>query len=355
MASIERYIASRVRTRSAYHVPPGEPRIKLDAMESPYSLPIEIRDRWLYALRDVAINRYPSVEDYARVKSRLATEARVAQGCHVVLGNGSDEILQNLFLATAPDVTIVAPVPTFVMYEQIAALLGRSFVGVPLKEDFGLDVAALKAALVDHAPAMLFLAYPNNPTGTLYPRAALEALLEIDDALIVIDEAYFPFAQSTLIDKLVTAPQLLVVRTLSKQGLAGMRFGWLAGDAAWTNELEKVRLPYNVSSVTIATVEFALDYADVFAEQASRIRIERERLYSALTRLVTVWPSEANFLLFRPFVAKDAGRIHSELKARGILIKDLSRHPGALAACLRVTVGTPDENTAFLAALSQAL
>jgi len=355
MAKLERYIAERVRTRTAYHVPPGEPTIKLDAMESPYRLPIELRDRWLHALREVAINRYPSVDHYARLKTRLAVAASLSPGCDVVLGNGSDEILQNLFLATSANVTIVAPVPTFVMYEQISALLGRPFVGVPLKADFGLDVAALKAALLAHAPALLFLAYPNNPTGTLYPRADIDELLTIEDALIVIDEAYYPFAQSSFIDKLATTSQLLVLRTLSKQGLAGMRFGWLAADAVWTNELEKVRLPYNVSSVTAATIEFALDYADVFEEQAKRIREDRVRLYDALKNIVTVWPSETNFLLFRPPVARAAGRIHGELKARGILIKNLSDHPGALAGCLRVTVGTPDENRAFLAALSQAL
>jgi len=234
-------------------------------------------------------------------------------------------------------------------------VLGRPFVGVPLKADFGLDVAALKEALAKHAPAMLFLAYPNNPTGTLYPRAEIEELLAIEDALIIIDEAYHPFAQSTVMDKLATTSQLLVLRTLSKQGLAGMRFGWLAADAIWTNELEKVRLPYNVSSVTVATIEFALDYADVFEDQAKRIRADRTRLYDSLKDIVTVWPSEANFLLFRPPVRQEAGRIHKELNTRGILIKNLSHHSGPLAGCLRVTVGTPEENQAFLAALSEAL
>lgn len=354
MAKLERYIADQVRERAAYHVPAGEPRIKLDAMESPYSLPIEVRDRWLHALRDLAINRYPAVDHYQQLKKRLAAEAGLTPGCGIVLGNGSDEILQNLLLALSPDVTVVAPTPTFVMYEQIAALLGRRFVGVPLKEDFELDVQALKDALTQQAPALLFLAYPNNPTGILYPRAEVEELLTIDDALIVADEAYHPFAQATVMDKLATHPQLMVLRTLSKQGLAGMRFGWLAADPLWTHELEKVRLPYNINSVTVATIGFVLDYADVFADQARRIRDERARLFGALSALATVWPSEANFLLFRPHKAHEASRIHRELEARGILIKNVSHHPG-LTGCLRVTVGTPDENQAFLAALAQAL
>ncbi len=354
MAKLERYIADQVRGRAAYHVPSGEPRVKLDAMESPYRLPIEVRDRWLHALRDIAINRYPVPDQYQHLKKRLAAESGLASGCEIVLGNGSDEILQNLLLAMSADVTVVAPTPTFVMYEQIAGLLGRAFVGVPLQEDFGLDVRALKDALIRHAPALLFLAYPNNPTGILYPRAEIEELLTIEDALIVADEAYYPFAQATVIDKLATHPQLMVLRTLSKQGLAGMRFGWLAADKTWTHELEKVRLPYNISSVTVATIGFALDYKDVFEEQARRIREERARLLGDLRALATVWPSEANFLLFRPHKAHEAGRIHRELEAQGILIKNLS-HQAGLAGCLRVTVGTPDENSAFLAALSQAL
>lgn len=354
MAKVDRYIAEQVRSRAGYHVPPGEYRVKLDAMESPYRLPLEVRDRWLHALRDVAINRYPAVDHYQHLKKRLAAASGLAPGCEIVLGNGSDEILQNLLLATSADVTVVAPTPTFVMYEQIASLLNRPFVGVALKDDFGLDVRALKEALTRHAPAILFLAYPNNPTGILYPRAEIEELLTVEDALIVIDEAYYPFAQTTFIDKLASCPHLMVLRTLSKQGLAGMRFGWLAADAAWTQELEKVRLPYNISSVTIATIGFALDYLDVFEDQARRIREERARLYSELEALVTVWPSEANFLLFRPHKPHEAGRIHRELESRGILIKNLSHYP-SLAGCLRVTVGTPDENQAFLAALSQGL
>ncbi len=355
MADISRFIAPGVRARKVYHVASGEPAVKLDAMESPYRLPMELRDRWLYALRDVALNRYPSPEQYERVKARLAREAGLAPHTGIVLGNGSDEILQNIVLALDEGVTVVAPTPTFVMYEQIAAILGRRFVGVPLKEGFALDVPALQDALARHAPALLFLAYPNNPTGTLYPSDAMRALLEVDEAAIVVDEAYYPFAQASLMGMVADRPRLLVVRTLSKQGLAGLRFGWLAADHAWTDELEKVRLPYNVSVVTAASVEFALDYADVFADQAARIRAERSRLYEALRTQVTVWPSEANFLLFRPPVPGRAGDIHARLKGAGILIKNLAASGGALDGCLRVTVGTPAENDAFLAALARAL
>ncbi len=355
MIDIGRYIAAGVRGHSAYHVPPGEPAVKLDAMENPYRLPLEVRDRWLHALRDVALNRYPAPGEYERLKERLARTFDLPPTARVLLGNGSDEILQSMFLATSPEVTVVAPTPTFVMYEQIAALLGRRFVGVPLSPDFRLDVEALKTALTRHAPALVFLAYPNNPTGTLYERAEVEALLALEDALIVVDEAYYPFARASVIDRLGAHPQLLVVRTFSKQGLAGLRFGWLAGDAAWIDEIDKVRLPYNVSTLAVATAEFALDYQDVFEAQAQRIRDERERLYEALARRVTVWPSAANFLLFRVGDRARAADVLAVLKERGIWVKDLSAQSPALAGCLRVTVGTPEENSAFLAALSQAL
>ncbi len=355
MVDVARFISERVRTRPAYHVPSAAPAIKLDAMESPYALPMEVRDRWLHALRDVALHRYPAPEHYEHLKTRLARDAGLGPGLGVVLGNGSDEILQNIILATAADVTVIIPAPTFVMYEQIAAILGRRVVPVPLTADFQLDLPALRAALARHSPALLFLAYPNNPTGAIYPRDDVQALLAAEDAIVVVDEAYHPFAQQSFLPALAEHGRLWVVRTLSKQGLAGLRFGWMAADAAWTNEIEKVRLPYNVNSLTIASVEFALDYADVFAAQAERIRAERARLAQALAPLVTVWPSEANFLLFRPPVPADAGRIHAELRSRGILIKNLAASGGALAGCLRVTVGTPAENEAFLAALARAL
>jgi len=355
MADVERYIAAQVRAQTAYHVPPGEPLVKLDAMENPYSLPLELRDRWLAALRDVPLNRYPSTDHYARLKARLAQDAGLPPGCEVVLGNGSDEILQNILLALASEVTVVAPTPTFVMYEHIATLLRRPFVGVPLNANFTLDIKALQDALARHAPAVLFLACPNNPTGILYSRAEVRALLEVEGALVVIDEAYQPFAQTTFMDEVARSSRVWVLRTFSKHGLAGLRFGWLAADAMWTHELEKVRLPYNVGSLALATVDFALDYADVFAAQAARIRALRAQLLAALADVVTVWPSEANFVLFRPHAPKEAARIFQELKMQGIWIKNLSSHPGALAGCLRVTVGTAWENQTFLAALSRAL
>lgn len=351
----EQFISAAVRAQAAYHVPAGVPAIKLDAMENPYGLPMELRDRWLQTLRTVDIHRYPAVDQYKRLQARIAHEAHVPAHAQVILGNGSDELLQMLFLALAPGVTVVAPTPTFVMYQQIATLLGRPFVGVPLDADFGLDLPAMHQALVDHAPALLFLAYPNNPTGRLYPKDQMDALLAIPDTVVVVDEAYYPFAQASMLGKLADTPHMIIVRTFSKQGLAGIRLGWLAADSVWTNELEKLRLPYNVSSLTATTVEFVLDYQDVLDDQACRIRLERERLYGQLAQKCTVWASDANFLLFRVPPTHNAGRIHAQLQKEGVLIKNLDGHSAPLRGCLRVTVGTPNENDAFLAALGRAL
>ncbi|MHB1565606.1 MAG: pyridoxal phosphate-dependent aminotransferase [Acidiferrobacter sp.] len=355
MSTVERFIADAVRTRTAYAVPSGTPRIKLDAMENPYRLPVEVRDRIAHALRDVDMNHYPAADSYEQLKVRLGAAAAVPAGCGIILGNGSDELLQMLMLAMAPDVTVIAPVPTFVMYEQLAALTGHKFVGVPLGGDFVLDLPAVQRVIAAHTPALVFLSYPNNPTGALYPRAAIEELLACPGAVIVIDEAYYPFAEATFVGDLADHTDLLVIRTLSKQGLAGIRMGWLAAAHTWTHELDKLRLPYNVNSLTCAVTQLVLDYTDILNDQARRVRDERERLYAALTPHVTVWPSAANFLLFRPHRAADAGRIHAALKARGIWIKNLDGHDAALRGCLRVTVGTPEDNVAFLAALRAAL
>lgn len=355
MNAVDRFVAGVIRARTAYAVPSGVPRIKLDAMENPYRLPIEVRDRIAHALRDVDMNHYPTTDSYEQLKVRLRTAAAVPPGCDVVLGNGSDELLQMLMLVMAADVTVVAPVPTFVMYEQLAAVTGHAFVGVPLTGDFTLDLPALKRAVSTHTPAVVFLSYPNNPTGTLYPRAAIEELLACPGVVTVVDEAYYPFAGATFVNHLAEYTDLLVMRTLSKQGLAGIRMGWLAAAPVWTREIEKVRLPYNVNSLTCVVTQLVLDYTDVLDDQARRVRDERERLYAALVPLVTVWPSAANFLLFRPYQAADASRIHAVLKAQGIWIKNLDGHDAALRGCLRVTVGTPEDNTAFLAALRAAL
>jgi histidinol-phosphate aminotransferase len=337
-------------------VPDAKGLIKLDAMENPYGWPEDMKRAWLDTLRDVAINRYPE-PDAPQLRQALRTALQVSDGMEVLLGNGSDELIQIVMLAIAgKDRTVLAPVPTFVMYEMIATFTGMRFVGVPLKPDFGLDCEAMLATIQREKPAVVFLAYPNNPTGNLFSAPDIEAILRAAPGLVVVDEAYHAFAQESFLPRVPQFPNLVVMRTLSKQGLAGLRLGMLIGDPRWLAELDKIRLPYNINVLTQSSAAFALRHIDLLDEQAAAIRAEREDLYRTLKQMaaVTVWPSRANFLLFR-VAGWPASRLHDSLKRNGVLIKNLDPQGGALAGCLRVTVGTREENAEFLAALGKIL
>ncbi len=259
---VERLIRPEVRALSAYHVPDPGRLVKLDAMENPYPWPGELEPLWHEALRGVEVNRYPD-PGAGRLKARLRQAMGVPEAAEMLLGNGSDEVIQILLTAVAgPGRTVLAPEPTFVMYRQVALTLGLRFVGVPLRApDFGLDGEAMLAAVAAHDPAVVFLAYPNNPTGNLFDAEAVRAVLDASRGLVVVDEAYTPFAQESFLGEVLRHPRLLVLRTVSKMGLAGLRLGWLAGAPAWVRELEKVRLPYNINVLTQRSAELALDHA----------------------------------------------------------------------------------------------
>ena len=282
---ITRLIRPEVRALKAYHVPDASGLIKLDAMENPYAWPAALKQEWLEVLRDVPINRYPDPAAQA-LRAQLKQSLAVPAGMEALLGNGSDELIQLILLGVArPGAVVLAPTPTFVMYEMIATFVGMQFVGVPLAADFGLDLAAMRAAIRQHRPAAVFLAYPNNPTGNLFDEQAIETLLRESPGLVVVDEAYHAFAQQSFMQRLGQFDNLLVMRTLSKQGLAGLRLGILAGEPAWLAEFDKLRLPYNINSLTQASAGFALQHKDVLDEQAARLRAERARLLRELAAL----------------------------------------------------------------------
>jgi histidinol-phosphate aminotransferase len=353
---VEKWVRPEIRALKAYHVPDATGLVKLDAMENPYAWPPAQRREWLDVLRSVTLNRYPDPD--ARVlRARLRAVLAVPGGMELLLGNGSDELIQIVLMAVSnPGAVALAPAPTFVMYEMIATFAGMKFAGVPLAEDFSLDMPAMLAAIEAHRPAVVFLAYPNNPTGNLFARADVERVIEAAPGLVVLDEAYHAFAGESFLERLGAHDNLLVMRTLSKQGLAGLRLGVLAGPAAWLAEFNKVRLPYNIGSLTQASAEFALEHMALLDEQAGRIRADREKLFQALARLPGVhpWPSKTNFILFRTD-GRDADEVFEGLRSRGVLIKNLNSAGGALQDCLRVTVGTPEENDVFLKALEAAL
>ena len=354
--SPEYWIRPEVQAIQAYHVADPGTLIKLDAMENPYGWPEAMQQEWLTLLREVPLNRYP--DPAARELLPLLREAmEVPTEMAVLLGNGSDEIIQMLALALGGEGrTIMAAEPGFVMYRMIAAFSGLNYCGVPLAEDFSLDREAMLAAIEKHDPAVIYLAYPNNPTGNLFDEQSMLEIIRAANGVVVVDEAYHAFAGKSFIGRLGEFDNLLVMRTLSKLGLAGLRLGMLAGPSAWLEQIDKVRLPYNINVLTQASAAFALRHREVFEQQTRTLREERGQLLQALISLdgVTPYPSAANFILFRVGPGR-ANAVFESLRAQGVLIKNMKASEGPLADCLRVTVGSPEENDAFMSALVQAL
>ena len=347
---VKAWVRSEIRALSAYHVPDSADFIKLDAMENPYHWPEAMVEEWLTVLREVSLNRYPDPSP-ARLKTSLGEAMSVPAGQSVLLGNGSDELIQMIALALAqPGRVILTPEPGFVMYKMIATMTGMDYVGVPLAENFSLDADVMLSAIAQHQPAVVFLAYPNNPTGNLFDRAAVNAVIEASPGLVVVDEAYHAFADNSYMGELGKHDNLLVMRTVSKMGLAGLRLGLLAGPDEWLTEFDKTRLPYNINVLTQASAEFALTHRAVLDRQTRQICVDREKLMTDLQALdsITAFPSRANFILFR---VPQAATVFAALKEQGVLIKNMGAEQGPLAQCLRVTVGTAEENAAFLRAL----
>ncbi|EJN03364.1 histidinol-phosphate transaminase [Herbaspirillum sp. YR522] len=349
-------IRADVRAQSAYHVPDAAGMVKLDAMENPYPLPAQLRQELALRLADVALNRYP-VPSYLALKQAICREQQVPSGYDVLLGNGSDELISIISTACAGDGRkVLAPEPGFVMYAASARLAGLEYVGVPLRADFTLDLPAMLAALAQHRPAVTYLAYPNNPTGTLFDA---QQVLQIVAAaapfgIVVVDEAYGPFAPHSLMPALPRFNNLVLMRTVSKLGLAGIRLGYMAAAPALLRQFDKVRPPYNINVLTETAALFMLEHLDVLQEQAARLRVARAELSSRLAQLggVEVFPSAANFVLIR---VPDADKVFAALVARKVLVKNAGRMHGLLQNCLRITVGTEHENLLLLAALAEAL
>ncbi|MBI5627012.1 MAG: histidinol-phosphate transaminase [Nitrosomonadales bacterium] len=343
----------------AYHVPDSSGYIKLDAMENPYLLPPALRGEIAEAVASAAINRYPD-PGAASLKEKIRSLTGLPQGMDVLLGNGSDELIQLLAMAVnKPGATLLSVEPSFVMYRMIATFTGMRYTGVPLvtnsgTEIFSLDLPVTLAAIKRDQPALVFLAYPNNPTGNLFPADAVAQIIEASPGLVVVDEAYYAFASNSFIPQLARYPNLLVMRTFSKLGMAGLRLGFLAGSTAWLEQLEKLRLPYNVGVLPQLVAGKLLEHHEVLLRQAEQIKLDRTKLYSQLGEIaaVRVYPSEANFLLFR---VANATAVFEGLKQRGVLIKNLSGGHPMLNDCLRVTVGMHAENEKFMAALRETI
>ncbi|HBE93584.1 MAG TPA: histidinol-phosphate transaminase [Gammaproteobacteria bacterium] len=346
------WVREDVQAQKSYHIPEASDVIKLDAMENPWSMPAELDEAWRNSLAGIQLNRYP--DPVAReLHAPLRELMQVPEDASLLLGNGSDEIIQFILMSlSAPDRVAMAPSPSFVMYEVLARACCMKFAAVPLDKNFALDMPAMRQAISRYQPAVIFLAWPNNPTGNLFDIQDVKEILSLAPGLVVIDEAYQPFVGISFMTELMDHPNLVVMRTLSKVGLAGLRLGILAGHSEWLNEFDKLRLPYNINSLTQTTASFALQHWDVFQQQIDAICKERERMLGALQNIpgITAWPSQTNFILFR--VADGlADDLHAHLLVDGILIKNLNRPGSPLSNCLRVTIGLADENDAFVASV----
>ena len=354
--SITDIIRPEISSLAAYHVPDAAGLLKLDAMENPYLLPAEMQQALAQHLAQVALNRYP-VPSYSSLKQLIADKLGVPADREIVLGNGSDELIAMISVACAkPGAKVLAPVPGFVMYAMSAKFAGLEFIGVPLQADLTLDTAAMLAAIRTHRPAITYLAYPNNPTGTLYDADDIVAIAHAvgDSGVVVVDEAYQPFAPSSFMPRLAEFDNLVVMRTVSKLGLAGIRLGYMAGNNALMHEFEKVRPPYNINVLTQAAAEFVLQRVEVLDAQAAELRAQRSQLAMALSALpgVQVFPSAANFLLIR---VANAEQVFAKLLDHKILVKNVGKMHSLLENCLRITVSTQEENALFMAALAASL
>lgn len=362
MSAIDTLVANTirpdVRAIQGYHVADASGFIKLDAMENPYQLPEALLRELGERLAAASLNRYP-VASYATLKQRIHTTLGVPGGYDVMLGNGSDELISILCMACAQQerrAVVLSPTPSFVMYQRSAQFAGMDYVGVPVKADLTLDLPAMLAAIAQHKPALVFLSYPNNPTGNLFDADDIIAIIRALDGfgLAVVDEAYEPFAQQSFMERLPQFDNLVVMRTVSKLGLAGIRLGYMSAAPKLLAQLDKVRPPYNINVLTQTAAEFALDHVEVLNQQASALRAARADLMAALAKFpgVEVFPSAANFILIR---VPDSDDAYVKLLSYKVLVKNVSKMHSVLTNCLRITVSTPAENAAFLDAFAASL
>ena len=354
---IQTRIRQDIQSMHAYAVQDSTGMVKLDAMENPHRLPAALQAHLGQRLGALAFNRYPDgrVND---LRIALADYAHMPDGFDIMLGNGSDELISMLALACdVPGAVMLAPLPGFVMYATSAQLQGLQFVGVPLTADFELDEAAMLAAIAEHKPAITYLAYPNNPTANLWDDGAIENIINAvgkQGGLVVMDEAYQPFASKSYINRIAQHSHVLLMRTLSKFGLAGVRLGYMMGPKALIAEIDKVRPPYNISVLNCECALFALENKDVFTAQALDLIAQRAIVFEALQAMpgVKCWMSDANMILAR---VADSTKTFEGMKAQGVLVKNVSKMHPLLANCLRLTVGTADENLLMLASLEKSL
>lgn len=338
-----------------YDFPRTNATIKLDANESPYAIPDDLANALAQLLREVPLNRYPDSRA-SELRGLFAAELDVAPN-QIVFGNGSDEFIPLLVQTFSKPrrgetrIRVGIPVPSFSMYRIATVASGALPLEFGLRDDFALDALVIQRAITGGKPNVMFFARPNNPTGTLWDREVIEGILDrYPDVMVVVDEAYGEYASETMVDAISKYPNLVVLRSMSKVGLAGIRLGVLVAQAEVAQAIEKVRMPFNVNALTQRAAMFLLgSHRDRLRERTNSILSERERLSVELAKRpgVQVFPSHANFVLAR---VPDTLALWKKLAEKGVLVRKFAAPP-VLTHCLRITVGSPEENDAFLKTL----
>ncbi len=341
-------VKPNVRSLRAYQAEEIPCKVKLDANESPYGF---------RALKSVKTNRYPDPE--AKALRNLVAKQFKIKSENILHGNGSDELIY--YLITTFGGPVLYPVPTFSMYGIISQVLGEKKIEVPLDSKFDLDIEKILKAVKRYKPKLIFLSSPNNPTGNSFSSEKILKIIETTSSLppsplslslVVIDEAYQPFSdRKSFLPMLKTCRNLIILRTLSKIGLAGLRVGFMLADSKIIKEVNKVRLPFNLNSISQELAVEILKNRSLMRSYIKSIISERKKLFNEMkkTEGIEPYPSDANFILFR---VEESDRIYKGLLRKGVLVRNMK---GIIDGCLRVTVGTPGENAVFLKTIKELL
>lgn len=330
-------------------------RIKMDANENPYDIPKHIKEHINKEIINHNFNRYPDPMAI-ELREALAVELGI-DGGQILIGNGSDELIGYTISAFGGSGSaVIFPIPTFSIYEISAKLWGTKVISIPLSEGFELRSDEFISAMNSVNRSIVFISFPNNPTGNCFSEQAISEIIENSkSSIIVLDEAYYEFSRKTFLQLIHLHNNIIILRTFSKAyGLAGLRVGYMVASKEIINEITKVKMVFNINSLSQKIALIILKYKDEMSKYIDIILEERDKMISQLSEkdYLTVFNTDSNFILFR--VETDAQFLFSELLKNGILIRNLDE-PGLLKNCLRVTVGKPDENFAFISVINKVL
>ena len=348
MTFIKQWLRSDIKNIDAYHVPVSKDMIKLDAMESPFGVPEDLKVEFLKCIEQSEVNRYPEA-DPSPLKDTLRSLMDIPDEFGILLGNGSDELIQLLALACSKDDLIMSFEPSFVMYELVSKYVNLEYFGVQLDSNFDINLSDALLIIEREKPKIIFIAYPNNPTGNCFDYDAIIEIIKSTNSMVILDEAYYAYSDKSFLSEISNFPNLLVLRTISKIGFAGLRLGLLIGDQETIAQLNKLRLPYNINALTQTSANFLLQDKQRIINNAQIIIEERRRLAHELSLFskFKVYPSQTNFILVH---SEDAHSLHTALKENGILIKGFPKG-SKLSDFIRISVSEPVENNILIDAI----